>query len=119
MTEDDLDTAADEPIHLDERRGSADQIATEIRRRLAEVEADQDAVRRRRAEFEGFLASAPAPTWREAAEKARYLITLLAGTSVGRDPRRQTLIAAVLDDFTRLSAELDGPPAEDGAGKDR
>ncbi len=109
----------DEPIDLDERRGSADQIATEIRRRLAEVEADQDAVRRRRAEFEKFLASAPAPTWREAAEKARYLIALLAGTSVGRDPRRQKLIAAVLDDFSRLSAELDQPPSDGGAGRPR
>ena len=105
----------DEPIVLDERRGSADQIATEIRRRLAEVEADQDAVRRRRAEFEIFLASAPAPTWREAAEKARYLITLLAGAPAGRDPRRQKLIAAVLEDFARLTAELDGPtPPEAG-----
>lgn len=105
----------DEPIDLDERRGSADQIATEIRRRHAEVEADQDTVRRRRAEFEMFLASAPAPTWREAAEKARYLIALLAGTSVGRDPRRQELIAAVLEDFRRLSAELDAPPPQDAS----
>jgi hypothetical protein len=46
-------------------------------------------------------------TWCEAAERARYLITLLAGTSVGRDPRRQKLIDAVLDDLTRLS---DGAP---------
>ena len=107
----------DEPIVLDERRGSADQIATEIRRRLAEVEADQDAVRRRRAEFEIFLASAPAPTWREAAEKARYLITLLAGAAAGRDPRRQKLIAAVLEDFDRLSAELDGPPSAETTPK--
>jgi len=99
----------DDPIELDDRRGSADQIATEIRRRLAEVEADQEAARQRRAEFEKFLAAAPAPTWREAAEKARYLIALLAGTSVGRDPRRQALITAVLDDFARLSAELDAP----------
>jgi hypothetical protein len=99
----------DKPIVLDQRRGSAEQIATEIRRRHAEVEADQDAVRRRRAEFEIFLASAPAPTWREAAEKARYLITLLAGAPAGRDPRRQELIAAVLEDFKRLSAAPDAP----------
>lgn len=100
----------DVPIELDDRRDSADQIATEIRRRLAEVEAHQHAVLERQAEFERFLAAAPAPTWREAAEKARYLIGLLAGTSVGRDPRRQALITAVLEDFSRLSASPDAPP---------
>ena len=119
MTDDEFDVTDVDPVMLDERRDSAGQIATEIRRRLAEVEADQDAVRLRWAEFERFLASAPAPTWREAAEKARYLITLLAGTSVGRDPRRQRLIAAVLDDFTRLSAELEGQPAQGGPGEGR
>jgi hypothetical protein len=108
----------DRPIVLDDRRGSADQIATEIRRRHAEVVVDQAAVRRRRAEFESFLASAPAPTWREAAEKARYLIGLLAGASAGRDPRRQKLIAAVLEDFDRLSAEHDGSPSSETSPKD-
>lgn len=102
--------ATDDPIELDGRRDAAGQIATEIRRRLAQVEADHDAVRQRRAEFEKFLAAAPAPTWLEAAEKARYLIGLLAGTSVGRDPRRQALITAVLEDFSRLSAELEASP---------
>ena len=94
----------EEPVELDRHRGSADQIATEIRRRHAEVEADQSALLSRRAEFEKFLASAPAAGWTEAAEKARYLINLLAGTSVGRDPRRQALISAVLADFDRLAA---------------
>ena len=49
--------------------------------------------------------AAPASTWPEAAEKARYLIGLLAQTSIARDPRRQKLIAGVLDDFVRLSGE--------------
>lgn len=100
-------------ITLDERRGTAAQMATEIRRRLAEVEADQSTLRQRQAEFESFLVSAPAATWREAAEKARYLITLFAATSAARDPRRQKLIAGVLDDLKRLSEEQPGPAALD------
>jgi hypothetical protein len=97
------------PIVLDEHRGMAALQATEIRRRLAEVEADQAALRDRRTELEKVLLAAPASTWPEAAAKARYLIGLFATTSVGRDPRRQKLIAGVLDDFVRLSGEP--PPA--------
>jgi hypothetical protein len=93
------------PIILDEHREMAAQQATEIRRRLAEVEADQAALRDRRTELEKFLVAAPALTWPEAAEKARYLIGLLAQTSIARDPRRQKLMAGVLDDFARLSGE--------------
>jgi hypothetical protein len=93
----------DDPIVLDEHRGMAAQQATEIRRRLAEVEADQAALRARRTELEKFLIAAPASTWQDAAEKAQYLIGLLAATPVARDPRRQRLIAGVLDDFRRLS----------------
>jgi hypothetical protein len=93
------------PIVLDEHRAMAAQAATEIRRRLAEVEADQAALRNRRTELEKLLVAAPASTWPEASEKARYLIGLLAQTSLGRDPRRQKLIAGVLDDFSRLSGD--------------
>ena len=95
----------DDPIQLDEHRGMAAQRATEMRRRLTEVEADQAALRRRQAAFEAFLAAAPAQTWPEAAEKARYLLTLFAATPEAQDPRRQTLIAGVLDDFGRLADE--------------
>jgi hypothetical protein len=100
----------DEPVALDEHRGMAAQRATQIRRRLANVEVDQAALRERRTELEKFLLAAPALTWREAAEKARYLISLLAGTSVGRDPRRQRLIDAVLADLTRLTNETPEEP---------
>jgi hypothetical protein len=104
-----------DPIMLDDHRGMAAQQATEIRRRLAEVEADQAALRLRRTELEKFLLAAPASTWPEAAEKARYLIGLFAETAMARDPRRQNLIAGVLDDFARLSGEpAVGPP---GAGR--
>lgn len=95
----------DAPVELDEHRGMRAQQATEVRRRLAEVEADQSALRERRTELEKFLLAAPAATWPEAAEKARYLIGLFATTSIGRDPRRRKLIAAVLEDFGRLSGE--------------
>ncbi len=108
-------TTTDEPIVLDQRRDIAAQEATEIRRRLIEVEADQRALRERRTKLETFLAAAPAQTWQQAAEKARYLIGLFALTSPGRDPRRQKLIASVLDDFARLADEQavpsDGGPA--------
>jgi hypothetical protein len=98
-----------DPIVLDEHRGMAAQQATEIRRRLAEVEADQAALRERRTELEKFLLAASASTWFEAAEKARYLIGLFATTAIAQDPRRRKLIASVLEDFRRLSGE---PAAE-------
>lgn len=98
-------TGTDKPIVLDERRGMAAQQATEIRRRLIQVEADQRGLRERRTELEKYLIAAPARTWPEAADKARYLIGLFALTSPARDPRRQQLIAGVLDDFARLAGE--------------
>ena len=95
----------DKTIDLDQHRGMAAQKATDLRRLLANVEADQSALRRRRDELETYLLAAPAPNWREAAEKARYLLTLFAATLTSQDPRRQKLIAAVLADFERLSSE--------------
>jgi hypothetical protein len=38
-------------------------------------------------------------------EKARYLLSLFAGSMAGQDLSRQKLIAAVLDDFKRLGHE--------------
>ena len=81
------------------------QRATEIRRRLAQVEVDHAALRRRREEFEKFLLIVPATTPSEVVERARYLITRLAGTPVGRDPRLQKLIRAVFNDLAMLSGE--------------
>lgn len=100
------------PISLDEHRGMAAQKATDIRRRLAEVEADQVALSHRQAKIEKLLLAAPATTWREAAEKARYLIALFAATAEAQDPRRRRLIANVFEDFDRLSdVPSDGPTA--------
>jgi len=90
-------------IDLDQHRGMAAQRATELRRLLGQVEADQKALRQRQDELESQLAAAPAANWKEAVEKARYLLRLFAASLAGQDPRRQTLIAAVLHDFDRLA----------------
>jgi hypothetical protein len=95
----------DKAIELDSHRGMMAQKATELRRLLAGVEADERALRLRQEELEAHLLAAPAANWSEAAEKARYLLKLFAATPAGQDPRRQTLIAHVLDDFARLSAQ--------------
>jgi hypothetical protein len=93
----------DRTIELDEHRGMAAQKATEIRRIVAEVEADERALRLRQEALEAQLIALPAMTWHDAAEKARYLLGLFASTPAAQDPRRQTLIANVLDDFQRLT----------------
>jgi hypothetical protein len=95
----------DKAIELDAHRGMMAQKATELRRLLAEVEADERALRLRQEELEAHLLAAPAANWSDAAEKVRYLLKLFAATPAGQDPRRQTLIAHVLDDFARLSAQ--------------
>lgn len=93
----------DKPVDLDEHRGMLAQKATNFRRLLAEVDANEQALRLRQDELESHLIAAPAATWEEAAEKARYLLKLFAATLAAEDPRRQKLIAAVLADFERLS----------------
>jgi hypothetical protein len=98
----------DNPVELDEHRGMAAQKSTETRRRLRAVEADQAALQRRQEEFERHAAAAPSASWSEAAAQARYLIKLFAATPEARNPRRQKLIAKVLDDFARLSRLSEG-----------
>jgi hypothetical protein len=92
-------------IQLDKHRGMAELQATEIRRLLQGVEADQTALKERLEALEIQLSASPAATWLEAAEKARYLIGLFAATPAARDPRRKKLIANVLDDMRRLARE--------------
>lgn len=99
----------DKTIDLDQHRGMAAQKATDIRRLLADVEANERTLRLRQDELESHLVAAPAADWHEAAEKARYLLKLFAATLTAQDPRRQKLIAAVLDDFERLARA----PSED------
>ncbi len=95
----------DKTIDLDQRRGMAAQKATDLRRLLANVEANEKELRLRQDELETHLIAAPAGNWHEAADKARYLLSLFAATLTAQDPRRQKLIAAVLADFKRLSGE--------------
>jgi hypothetical protein len=97
------------PIDLDRHRGMAAQKATELRRLVSEVAADRAELKARQDELEKFLVAAPASNWAEAAEKARYLVTLFATTLEAQDPRRKSLIANLFDDFDRLLDE----PAND------
>jgi hypothetical protein len=97
----------DKTIDLDAHRGMTAQKATDIRRLLAEVKANERALRLRQDELESHLVAAPAANWHEAAEKARYLLNLFADSLAAQDPRRQKLIAAVLNDFERLDKEVE------------
>jgi hypothetical protein len=92
-------------IDLDQHRGMTAQKATELRRLLADVEANERALRLRQDELEAHLLAAPAANWHEAAEKARYLLNLFAASLAAQDPRRQALITAVIDDFERLGRD--------------
>jgi hypothetical protein len=102
----------DKTIDLDRHRGMAAQKATELRRLLTDVETDQKALRMRQEELESHLVASPAASWHEAAEKARYLLNLFAASLTSQDPRKQKLIAAVLDDFERLLGDSSGPATE-------
>ncbi len=93
----------DKTVDLDKRRGMAAQKATDLRRLLSEVEANEKTLRRRQDDLEAHLVAAPAATWPEAAEKARYVLGLYAATLSAEDSRRRKLVAAVLDDFERLA----------------
>ena len=93
-----------ETVDLDTRRGMMAQKATELRRLLSEFSANEEALRGRQKELEDQLIASPALSWEEAADKACYLLSLFASSPAGQDPRRQMLIARVLEDFTRLSS---------------
>jgi hypothetical protein len=76
----------DKTINLDQHRGMAAQKATELRRLLAKCEANEKALRLRHDELEARLVAVPAANWREAAEKARYLLKLCAASASAQDP---------------------------------
>jgi hypothetical protein len=93
----------DRPIELDRRRGMAELKATELRRLLLDVQANEVRLRQSQEQLEEQLLAAPSATWEDAADKARYLLSLFAGSLSAQDPRRQLLIARVFEDFARLS----------------
>jgi hypothetical protein len=90
-------------INLDQRRGPAGKMASEMRRHcLREFEADQEALRRRQEELETQFLATPSETWPEAAAKAQYLIRRYAATAEAQDARRKLLIERALGDLARL-----------------
>jgi hypothetical protein len=93
----------DDPIALDRHRGMAAQKATELRRMKLEVKANEKILRDRHEELQAAMIATPAQNWEAAAEKAEYLISLLAGRADMRDPRLQKLMTAVFEDFAKLS----------------
>ena len=96
---------SDEPFDLDKHRGMAAQKATDLRRVLAEVEGDARELRERQAGFEQQLLSVPAASWPEAAAKARYVLNLYAAGLSSEDSRHRDLVAAILEDFSRLAGD--------------
>ena len=95
----------DHPVDLDKHRGMAAQKATDLRRALAEVESNVRQLREREADLENRLMTVPAASWSEAAVKARYLLNLYAASLPAEDSRHRALVAALFDDFARLSEE--------------
>jgi len=93
------------PIDLDKHRGMAAQKATDIRRVLADVEANAKLLRDKQGVVEIQLLAVPAASWSEAVAKARYVLNLYAAGLSPTDTHHRDLVAAVLADFSRLSVE--------------
>lgn len=102
---------SDEPVDLDKHRGMAAQKATGLRRALAEVENNLRELREREADLESRLLTVPAASWPEAAAKARYVLNLYAASLPADDTRHRALVAALFDDFARLSGRAEANPA--------
>jgi hypothetical protein len=93
------------PIDLDKHRGMAAQKATDIRRVIADVEANAKLLRDKQGVVEIEILAAPAASWSEAVAKARYVLNLYSAGLAPTDTHHRDLVAAVLADLTRLSAE--------------
>jgi hypothetical protein len=61
----------DKTVDLDEHRGMAAQKATNLRRLLADIAANERALHEAQEELEAQLIAAPASTWEEAVDKVR------------------------------------------------
>jgi len=72
---------------------------------LADVEANLREVREREADLENRMMTVPAASWPEAAVKARHLLNLYAAGLPAEDTRHRALVAALFDDFARVSGE--------------
>jgi len=93
------------PLNLDKHRGMAAQRATDLRRTLVEVENHAKELRDRQTALENQLLAVPAETWQEAAAKARYVLNLYAASLSPEDTRHRNLVAAIFDDFARLTRD--------------
>ncbi len=93
------------PIDLDKHRGMAAQKATDIRRVLADVEANAKLLRDSQAAVELQLLEVPAISWPEAVAKARYVLNLYAASLGPTDTHHRDLVTAVLADLTRLASD--------------
>jgi hypothetical protein len=91
------------PVDLDKHRGMAAQKATDIRRVLADVEANAKLLRDHQGVVEAQMLAVPSASWAEAAAKARYVLNLYASELTPADSHHRDLVAAVLADFARLS----------------
>jgi hypothetical protein len=96
---------SDIPVDLDKHRGMAAQKATDIRRVVAEVEANAKLLRDKQGIVEIELLAVPAASWFDAAAKARYVLNLYAASLAAADTHHRDLVAAVIADFARLSGE--------------
>jgi hypothetical protein len=79
----------DKTVDLDQHRGMAAQKATKLRRLLADVEANEKALRVRQQELESHPAGGAGNELARSGRKARYLLNLIAATLAAEDPRRQ------------------------------
>jgi hypothetical protein len=95
----------DEPLDLDKHRGMAAQKATDLRRSLAEVETNARELREQQAILENEFLSVPAASWPEAAAKASYVLNLYVAGLSPDDARHRDLVAAIFEDFARLTLE--------------
>jgi len=93
------------PIELDKHRGMAAQKATDIRRVISEVEANAKTLRDNQHSVEIQLVNVPATTWPEAVAKARYVLNHYSASLAPTDSHYRDLVAAVLEDLTRLSED--------------
>ena len=92
------------PIELDKHRGMAEQKATDIRRVIADVEANAKLLR----DKQGVLNREPRHASHlvpEAVAKARYVSTCYSAGLPATDTHHRDLVSAVLADLTRLSRE--------------
>ena len=93
------------PIELDKHRGMAAQKATDIRRVIADVEANAKQLRDKQGVVEIEILAQPATSWPEAVAKARYVLNLYSAGLPATDTHHRDLVSAVLADLTRLSSD--------------